>query len=199
MQCVPAGLQLMKECLLSLWANHKELIINLIKFFSKNCKSRHIRNTLQIGKQFQQRGKFCWKSIFINMTWQKSWSAAFQLPIRNKIREINFKILHNMYPSNESIATFIEIDKTCSFCKLATETILHLFVKCSKSTIFWKAIANYLTLSTQTLINLTDERIIFNFSHNKRVEKLTNVFILYGKLHIHRAKFSHSEPLFIHS
>jgi len=49
----------------------------------------------------------------------------------NKIREVHFKILHNVYPTNSQIASFVDISDPCVFCKVEKETLLHLFYHCN--------------------------------------------------------------------
>lgn len=110
--------------------NHETLMINGTAFLRKNCNSRHVPNSRQSGKQIHPRGTFF------------------------------FKILHSIYPSNESLARFLEIDKAPFVSTLQRLA----FVKCSKSAIFWKAIAEYLTRKTQIVIKLIDEIILCNFS-----------------------------------
>jgi len=40
----------------------------------------------------------------------------------NKIRQVHFKILHNVYLANSQISTFVNLSNICVFCKVEEET-----------------------------------------------------------------------------
>ena len=68
------------------------------------------------------------------------WKYIYTLPrittIDSKLRCFQYKVLHSTYYIPLSKAFFISHTYTpvCSFCNLEDETVIHLFVHCSKTT-----------------------------------------------------------------
>ncbi len=52
-------------------------------------------------------------------------------PVFLKAREVTFKILHDICPSNHSVHERFSWDKnSCGFCERDTETVEHVFFQC---------------------------------------------------------------------
>ena len=115
------------------------------------------------------------------------------------MKELHFKILHNIYPTNKFVSRFAAVDNKCEFCKIEEETIIHLFWECQYTMVFWKKVENYLNIQQNHEIKLEAKDVIFNYDNkNKTLHKIVNFLILKGKFHIHKAKFSKSRPAFAH-
>lgn len=50
--------------------------------------------------------------------------------IPNKMNEVNFKILHKMYPVNDTVVKYMDVESSCSFYGNKDETRIHLFFQC---------------------------------------------------------------------
>lgn len=143
------------------------------------------------------RGKFFWDSLLVDINWRKAWLCPTQFCISNKIREIHFKILHNIYPCNALISRFAEVDEKCTFCSDEPETILHLFCICSTSSVIWRDMEKFIYSKTKQHITIRPIDIISKFSHSdKAISFILNLMILIGKFHIHKCKYSRSLPNF---
>lgn len=170
-----------------------ELFINGINLLGKKCTNRIIRKSILNTKRTKPKCKL----QFYYIDWKKTWFLPFNYCINNKIRENNFKMLHRFYPTNEIISKFTDISSICSFCAAPNENIIHLFLNCSYSTNMWKDTETYLSHKLKNPITLTWKQVITFLNHdNLNISKIVNAFILLGKYHIHKAKFSNSKPLF---
>jgi hypothetical protein len=91
------------------------------------CNNRLIRQILQSKNKIIPRGKFYWNSHLENINWKNTWLLPHKFGISNKVKEINLKILHKIYPVNSIISKYMDVDSSCFFCGLSDETFAHLF------------------------------------------------------------------------
>lgn len=176
---------------------YKDLYINGIKLLDKKCTNKNIRTAIQRTKLIKPKCKSKWNSQFYFVDWKKTWTLPFSYCINNKIREIHFKILHRYYPTNEIISKFNDTNPNCNFCSTATEDVIHLFFECPYTSKLWKETKSYLSQKISRVITIQSKQVITYFNHDdQKIAKIVNVFILFGKYHIHKAKFSCSKPVF---
>ena len=59
--------------------------------------------------------------------------------------EFQFKFLHRRVPTNAFLSRIgIQENENCSFCNSSSETLIHLFWSCTKTTSFWKEVIKWL-------------------------------------------------------
>lgn len=58
--------------------------------------------------------------------WKSKWFLSGKYCFSNK--ETHFKILHIIYTVKSNLSKHLDTDSSCSFCKLAEETLVHLFL-----------------------------------------------------------------------
>ena len=108
-----------------------------------------------------------------------------------KLRWLQFRILHNILTTNRSVAKFKQDQNPlCQFCKSHSETIHHLFWKCSKVKTFW----NELSLTINSRCSHThnfkiDENLaIFGQSTQIKTDNICEFIVLLAKFYIYRSK-----------
>lgn len=113
-------------------------------YFSNKCNNKHIRQILYDKKYNVPKGKFYWASFIEFIDWKETWLLPHKYCVFNKVKEIHFKILHKIYPVNDTIAKYKDVDKSCSFCKNNDETLAHLLFQCEKTqSHFWQSLYVY--------------------------------------------------------
>ncbi len=174
------------------------LFINDINIMSHRCNNKHIRNHFSKKRKITPRGKFVWTSYFSDINWKTTWFLQHKFAISNKIKEIQYKIIHHIYPTNLYISRFIKnIDVKCVFCNAEEETLKHLFFECQFSQIFRKKIENCISLQSNLPINLEAKDVLFYYRNKERkIQHLANLIILIAKFHIHKVKFSKGRTFF---
>ena len=114
------------------------------------------------------------------------------------MKEVSFKILHRIYPVKHVLERFkLNINYSCDFCGLNKETIFHLFFHCMYSKIFWNDMQIFLSRKTGQMFMLSGSDIFIYFENNsvdKNVSFLIQLFINYGKFHIHKMKWTNRKP-----
>lgn len=193
---IPSGLlELMKaQGLTASQSTTDLLLVGGIDIKNYKCSNKHIRNSLRVNKVVPAC-KAQWNAIFSNINWQTAWLIPSKYCINNKIKELHWKILHKIYPTNLSISKFKEINPNCTFCNEVEESLIHLFFECKYSKDMWTQLAVYLHRKTTLNIFLRCSDIILYYEHkHKQFKYIVNLFILIGKNHIHKSKFSNSKP-----
>jgi len=98
----------------------------------KTCSNKLIRTCQQ--KITLPYGRFFWSSIFGEVNWKRVWLMSDTFCITNKIKEVTYKIIHNVYPAKKTLERFkLDIDYSCTFCEQHMETISHLFYHCTQT------------------------------------------------------------------
>ena len=78
-----------------------------------------------------------WKSIYL---------MPHALPISNKAKEMNYKIVHGYVTTNHLLYKMNIVNSdVCNFCKHCEQTVLHLFYDCTHVKRFWLAVEQWLT------------------------------------------------------
>ena len=105
------------------------------------------------------------ESMFRDLTLQ--WKQIYTLPrittIDSKLRCFQYKILHNTLYLNEQLFLFRKHNASLfSFCNLEDETVIHLFVRCSKTKRLWCTVIEYFKINLH-IPPLSPQSAIFGF------------------------------------
>lgn len=109
-----------------------ELKIGELKFGERKC------NNKILGRVFKEKLFYDFKKptkikITDNqVTLTKTCCSYLKWPISPKVKEIQFKLINNIYPAAETLRKRFNFEvNTCVFCMTEHETIEHLFFSCS--------------------------------------------------------------------
>ena len=73
--------------------------------------------------------------------WEDIYVLPRKLKMSNKVKEINYKILHNYVATNKLLYKIgINDSPRCNFCNLYEQNTKHLFFECLSIRNFWFAI-----------------------------------------------------------
>ena len=92
----------------------------------------------------------------------------------------------------------MDVDSSCSFCRLADETFAHLFFECEFTKKFWSDLSSFIFHPPMVIHDfiLKDVICYFDDGKDKSLVYMVNLFILLGKFFIHKQKFLESHPSF---
>lgn len=140
-----------------------------------------------------------WNSFFDNLNWKPIWSMQYKLFVTNKVKEISFKILHNIYPTKYFLKKRFDthFDSDCVFCIDKTETILHLFWICKYTQQLWKHVGLFISNVILKGFNLNSKIVLFGFFDGESdVCLIINLILYLCRFYIHKCKFSNCIPIF---
>ncbi len=141
------------------------------------------------------RCTFFWANFFDSIHWKRAWLRPEKFCISNKIREVHFKILHNVYPTNSQIASFFDLSNLCVFCKVEEETLLHLFFYCNQVKSIWENLICYLSSFIKCDLKFSPKDIFLYFSGSDHaIDRAVNFFVLHCSFFIHKTKFLNTLP-----
>ena len=121
------------------------------------------------------------------------WTDIFFHHKEIKLQEIQWKILHNVFPTNILLNRMgLEPSEKCKFCQV-TDFIEHYFFDCYRLFNFWNYVSSIINVKLGKRINLSKYEILLGF--NQKTYKLSNkdtIFInnliTVGKLAIIKSK-----------
>ena len=126
-----------------------------------------------------------------------SWPTIYTLPrfvlCNNKIKEFQYKILHQYLPTNNILFKMKKISTyACYFCSMYRETIEHLFFECLFVRNFWVEIQMKLSEIVHENITLNKKEILFGYGLDTVINKnsFINKIIMYGKYYIWKCKMN---------
>jgi len=129
----------------------------------------------------------------------KKWRTHYiSYPVSPKAKEVHFRILNNVYPSNELLRKRFNIDQNnCSFCNVEIETTEHIFFDCSCCMLLWEDLQDWLSSKIPLPDPLTRENIIFGVRlEDSSSDLVLNNIIVLAKYFIHCSKWRKSKPYF---
>ena len=118
----------------------------------------------------------------------KTWESIFYLNY-NTIRDnyyiyFNYRILHRILGTNHLMYKMqISQTENCRLCENASETLIHLFLSCPKSIIFWKTIFAWIKNLTKVSLAI-DVTIIFGYLISNSYSKAINTILMVAKNYI---------------
>ena len=116
----------------------------------------------------------------------ETWLLAHKTTKETRLRELQWKLLHNIYPTNILLHKMKKVENNkCSVCKDQIDFIEHFFYYCSPVTKFWREIERYAKAKLQVTINLKVNDIMFGVTNTnicKSKVAALNHILLIGKM-----------------
>ena len=120
--------------------------------------------------------------------WKKIYMLPHLLPVDNKIKEMQYKILFRFIATKKYLFQ-IKIASTpnCPLCYVHTHTMEHLFFECPTSKTFWLKLSEIWNFNNGDNVKLKLSDIIFGYKLGKLEENIAlNTIILLAKYYLYR-------------
>ena len=134
-----------------------------------------------------KKNEYSWTKAFWNRNFgielnKDIWTIANQVTKEVRLRELHWKIIHNIYPTNITLKKMnIRPSDKCCICPNETDYIEHFFFFCDTISKFWKEIEILIFNKTQKSTRLGVKEILFGY-HGKENKNIVNKVILLGKM-----------------
>ena len=128
-----------------------------------------------------------WKRKFNYKVTESDWKTAFVTTKETRLRVLQWKLLHNIYPTNIMLSKMRITDNNyCSYCHGIVDYIEHFFFFCPNTREFWKQIENYILGKHHIHLQLDITCILFgiqnlNIFPTENKHAINNI-ILIGKM-----------------
>ena len=109
--------------------------------------------------------------------------------MENKLRSFQFKIIHNIIPTNLSLYKMnIKETLQCEHCLFQNETLVHMFLECSLMESFWKDVITWWNIKRSDNINPSYTEILYGYKPESKSFYALNHNLLIAKSHIVRTR-----------
>lgn len=169
--------------------------IGEMKIIDKKCDNKYLNRAFK-GLMYHDYNKKVKLKILDNQTICEKHLKFLKWPIAPKIKEMQFKILNNYYPSAETLRGRFGFEvECCEFCQNDIEKTEHLFFLCPISEKFWQNVHTWLSNKLSDLEQFTIEDVLFYKSKlKKETSLLINLVIIMCKYHLHKSKWKKQLP-----
>eukprot|EP00745_Piridium_sociabile_P036410 TRINITY_DN6533_c0_g1_i2.p1 TRINITY_DN6533_c0_g1~~TRINITY_DN6533_c0_g1_i2.p1 ORF type:complete len:542 (-),score=44.64 TRINITY_DN6533_c0_g1_i2:327-1952(-) len=139
-----------------------------------------------------------WRNKFNITITKQHWTLPKYCTKESRIRELHWKILHNIYPTNILLAKMgITSNNKCPNCADEVDFIEHFFVKCKQVTSIWEKVKEVFFRKYHKLVHLNEINILLGivddaFCITEEMNYINNL-ILVAKMCI--SKFRYGTPI----
>ena len=138
--------------------------------------------------QLQIPAQLYYEEYFNNFDFD--WKSIYLLPLISfyQLRVFQYKILSNILFVNKMIFKLRKVESPlCSFCKAEDETYIHLFYRCTKTSILWRQLQEFFSTALD-LPNILPQTAILGFLNDALEHKLLlNHILLIFKNYMYKA------------
>lgn len=166
---------------------------NNLLFNKTSIKSaRQFREYIVEEKYTTPRSINFWRDMFgINVD-QSHWNLAKNVTQESRLRELHWKILHTIYPTNVLLYKIgIRDSVRCPFCPTEIDYVEHFFVNCKKIKVLWRYVEQIIYEKYKIRIVFGVEHILCGYINGADSIKCKyiNHLILIGKMCISKYRY----------
>lgn len=171
------------------------------EFDNKLCTNKHLRQIIiQSCFPYQVLRNRLFHSVDKN-TVKYFRTTYLKFPILPKAKEVQFKILNDIYPSNRFLHLKFNLENSpCHLCKHFSEDTEHIFFSCSAVQSFWKKVQDWLIIKNVDAEGLTFtlQDVLYGITKDcSTLHDLINMIIVLAKYFIHKCRYFKTPPLLI--
>ena len=114
------------------------------------------------------------------------YELPFKVTVENKLRSFQFKLIHNIIPTNLSLYKMnIKDSPKCDRCLFQNETLVHMFCECPDVKIFWKDVIMWWNIKRPDNIDLNSIEILYGYKPEITSLYALNHYLLIAKYHVY--------------
>ena len=163
-----------------------------------HMKNKQLRNVIEDKYKEVSCGRKLWERKF-DRDISKLYTNSMNNIKEVKMRELLFKIYHNIYPTNIILQKIgIKVSNKCDFCQ-EVDFLDHSLIECYRLRLYWQKVLNFIEKETKLLI--PDHPIHKLFGINEGMGKETNpqkanLLLIIAKFAIIKAKYYKKENIY---
>ena len=135
------------------------------------CNNKTILSILQVDFKRPKCTTYWNHKFNKDIPWKQIWQNLTECSIKNKIRDFQWKCIHNTLNTNRRLKLMHKSNGLCPFCEIEDETQFHLFKTCNFNKSILRIFEN--KLRELNLPNISEQNILFGFEETlSRTENL---------------------------
>ena len=166
-----------KERDFSIYFDNLHLEKQTTKAISKFIKQR--KNT-----NIQQTPVF-WRNLYGDNLDENQWLLAKSITNETKLIVLQWKILHNIYPTNVLLLKMnIKQSDKCDFCLNERDTLIHYFYACTRIKPIWRKVEQDIHVLSGKNIVISEKQVmlgIYDATFETNTLKMINKYVLLAK------------------
>ena len=117
-------------------------------------------------------------------------SAVYELPfkitIENKLRSFQFKLIHNILPTNQRLWKMnVKSSPKCEQCDAPCETISHIFYECPAVKSFWEKVIDWWNRKRSENINPNPTEVLYGYKPESNSFHAFNHYLLIARYYVY--------------
>ena len=158
------------------------------------CDNNSIRSKIVSLKYTRPCSAGFWERKFDVDFHLKIWNIPFKCSKETRLQCLQWKILHNIYPTNIMLSKMkLRDSNKCLYCPTETDFIEHFFYNCAKCVPLWRHVECVLSFLLEHRVNLDVKRVLFGILdlegfHSQEINVI-NLCILVAKMCISKYKY----------
>lgn len=170
--------------------NDQEVLIN--KAVSKNVY-HEVRSKYETPPTAQKKYSEQYSSACLE--WREIYSLPSKVLMDTKSREFQYKILNRYLTTNSFLHKIgLIASPLCTFCGLESESLEHLLITCSFTSVFWLDFIDWCRNINIVLEELSDIDKLFGVWKRKEDFLLLNHLLILAKHYIHECRKNNNRP-----
>ena len=168
--------------------------------FKDNPNAKSFRNFMTANAYSEPCSVRFWLNKFNCTITKEMWSMAWNTTQEVRLRELQWKILHNIYPTNILLLKMgLANNNRCSLCNTEIDYIEHFFFNCKIIEYMWKYVTGLIRQIANINIALDEKKVLFGIDTkdipelDKQRLKTINHILLIAKMCI--SKYRYGTPL----
>ena len=149
--------------------------------------ARNFRKILTENNTTEPCSKHFWNRKYNYEINEHDWKLTFETTKETRLRVLQWKILHNIYPTNIMLNKMkITLSNHCSYCSGTIDYIEHFLFYCPIVRTFWKSVQNFVLAKYNVRIHLNEIDVLFGLQKRdtltNEIRILVNHIVLIGKM-----------------
>lgn len=157
-----------------------------------NMTAKMFRSLITKDKTVSPCSTFFWRNRYNYVIDKNNWLCAYASTNEERLRLLQWKILHNIYPTNILLQKIkIRDNNHCELCD-EIDYIEHFFWQCKKLKPFWNNVESTILRKTGIQVKLSETAVLLGYETHKlklEVNKIINHILLIAKMTISKYRY----------
>ena len=132
-----------------------------------------------------------------NLTVKAIYELPFKVTIENKLRCFQYKVVHNILPTNSKLYKMkLRTSPSCDCLNHPHENLLHLLYECPSTPIFWLMVIRWWNEKRWENVPLNATYILYGYKPVLNICLALNHYVIIAKYHIFLSWLNKASPSF---
>ena len=123
------------------------------------------------------------------------YELPFKITIENKLRSLQFKLIHNILPTNQRLSKMnVKSSPKCEQCDAPCQTTSHLFYECPVVKMFWEKVIDWWNRKCSENINPNPTEVLYGYKPESNSFHTFSHYLLIARYYVYLARNKFETP-----